>query len=48
MRIGYLVNMDPYIMHEIDQPAGTRRIRKSATEFEDDHGQDPYLEKWKQ
>ncbi len=48
MRIGYLANMDPHIMHEIDKPAGTRRIRKSATEFEDDHGQDPYLEKWKQ
>ena len=48
MRIGYLANLDPYIMNEIDKPAGTRRIRKSATEFEEDQGQDPYLEKWKQ
>ena len=42
-----LCSIDPALIKYIDKPAGTKWVRISADEFEEDNGQDPYMEKWK-
>lgn len=44
--IGQIAQIDPAILGYIDSEIGTNLIRTSATEFEPDQGQEPYLEKW--
>ena len=45
MPVGNVANLDPLIMKYIDSPAGTNLVRKSADEFEEDKGQDPFVSK---
>ncbi len=35
------------VMNHIDSPVGTRLIRKSSEEFEEDKNQPAFMEKWK-
>lgn len=35
------------LMNHIDSPVGTRLIRKSSEEFEEDKNQPAFMEKWK-
>ena len=42
-----LAGIDPAIIDHIDSPVGTRLIRKSSEEFEEDRNQPSFMEKWK-
>ena len=42
-----LCSVDQALIKYIDKPEGTKWVRVSADEFEEDEGQEPYMEKWK-
>ncbi len=42
-----IAGIDPAVMNHIDSPVGTRLIRKSSGEFEEDKNQPAFMEKWK-
>lgn len=45
--VNTIAGIDPVIMKYIDNPAGSRFVRKSSDEFEEDKKQPSYMEKWK-
>lgn len=42
-----IAGIDPAVINHIDNPVGTRLIRKSSEEFEEDRNQPVFMEKWK-
>ena len=42
-----IAGIDPAVINHIDSPAGTRLIRKSSEEFEEDRIQPAFMEKWR-
>lgn len=42
-----IAGIDPVVINYIDSPVGTRLIRKSSEEFEDDKNQPAFMERWK-
>ncbi len=42
-----IAGIDPAVLNHIDSPVGTRLIRKSPEEFEEDRNQPAFMEKWK-
>ena len=42
-----IAGIDPVVINHIDSPVGTRLIRKSSEEFEDDKKQPAFMERWK-
>ena len=42
-----IAGIDPAVINHIDSPVGTRLIRKSSEEFEEDRNQPAFMEKWK-
>ncbi|MBR1773545.1 MAG: DUF2185 domain-containing protein [Eubacterium sp.] len=42
-----IAGIDPAVINHIDSPVGTRLIRKSPEEFEEDRNQSAFMEKWK-
>ena len=42
-----IAGIDPAVINHIDNPVGTRLIRKSSEEFEVDRNQPVFMEKWK-
>ena len=45
--VGSIAGIDPAVVKYIDSPIGTSLVKKSADEFEEDEGQDIYVEKWR-
>ena len=45
--VNSIVGIDPTVMSYIDSPVGTRFVRMSSDEFEEDRNQKSYMEKWK-
>ena len=43
----FFAGIDPAIIKYIDNPAGSRFVRKSSAEFEEDRNQPAFMEKWK-
>ncbi|MBQ8983454.1 MAG: DUF2185 domain-containing protein [Lachnospiraceae bacterium] len=46
-RVYSIAGIDPAVINHIDSSVGTRLIRKSSEEFEDDKNQPAFMEKWK-
>ena len=42
-----IAGIDPAVINHIDSPAGTRLIRKSSEEFDEDRNQPAFMEKWR-
>ena len=42
-----IARIDPAVINHIDNPVGTRLIRKSSEEFEEDRNQPVFMGKWK-
>ena len=42
-----IAGIDPAVMNHIDSSVGTRLVRKSSGEFEEDRNQPAFMEKWK-
>ncbi len=42
-----IAGIDPADINHIDSPVGTRLIRKSSEEFEEDRNQPAFMEKWR-
>ena len=42
-----IAGIDPAVINHIDSSVGTRLVRKSSEEFEDDKNQPAFMEKWK-
>ncbi len=45
--VSSIAGIDPAIIKYIDNPAGSRFVRKSSAEFEEDRNQPAFMEKWK-
>ncbi len=46
-RVYSIAGIDPAVINHIDSPVGTRLIRKSSEEFEEDRNQPAFMEKWR-